>query len=315
MLLIAKHILNVFELLDSPSASGGEVKDYLLSLGAESGWVRVERIEGKRGFTDFISIQIPGKRGKATGGTSKTLGVIGRLGGIGARPGKIGFVSDGDGALTCIASAAKVIDMHKKGDVLAGDVIFATHICPNAPRIPHKPVDFMGAPVDMTVMNQMEVSSEMDAILSIDTTKGNRIINHNGFAISPTVKEGYILRVSEDLLDIMEIVTGSFPKVFALSDQDITPYGNDLYHINSILQPAISTNAPVVGVAITTQTAVPGCATGATSLLSTDMAGRFAIEVAKDFTNGKISFYSEEEFELLIKKYGSRKIMQTKGEE
>ena len=60
-------------------------------------------------------------------------------------------------------------------------------------------------------MNKQEVDERMDAVLSVDTTKGNRIINVRGFAISPTVKQGYILRVSEDLLGIMQIVTGRLP--------------------------------------------------------------------------------------------------------
>ncbi|MGO0916215.1 DUF1177 family protein, partial [Clostridioides difficile] len=42
---------------------------------------------------------IPGKNGKLKGGDAPTLGILGRLGGIGARPEVIGFVSDGDGAL------------------------------------------------------------------------------------------------------------------------------------------------------------------------------------------------------------------------
>ena len=81
----------------------------------------------------------------------------------------------------------------------------------------------MDSPVDMATMNKYEVDPAMDAILSVDTTKGNRIINHRGFAISPTVKEGYILRVSEDLLDVMSITTGRLPVVFAITTQDITP--------------------------------------------------------------------------------------------
>ena len=93
-----------------------------------------------------------------------------------------------------------------------------------------------------------------------------RVVNHRGFAISPTVKEGYILRVSEDLLDIMSYVTGRMPQVFPITTQDITPYGNELYHLNSILQPCTATRAPVVGVALTAETAVPGCATGASQV-------------------------------------------------
>jgi len=145
----------------------------------------------------------------------------------------------------------------------------------------------MDAPVAIETMNKYEVDERMEAILSIDTTKGNRIINHRGFAISPTVKDGYILRVSEDLLDIMQIVTGQLPVVFPITTQDITPYGNDIFHLNSILQPATSTHAPVVGVAITAEVAVPGCATGANNCIDIESAARFVVEVAKAFGEGK----------------------------
>jgi len=78
----------------------------------------------------------------------------------------------------------------------------------------------MRNPVDMPTLNREEVRREMTAILSIDSTRGNRVINHRGFAISPTVKAGWILRVSEDLLDIQQIVTGRPPVVFPLSMKD-----------------------------------------------------------------------------------------------
>ena len=65
--------------------------------------------------------------------------------------------------------------------------------------------------------------------------------------------------------------------------QDITPYASGVFHLNSILQPATATSAPVVGVAITTGSAVPGCATGATDLASLEAAARFCIETATGF--------------------------------
>lgn len=123
--------------------------------------------------------------------------MIGRLGGIGARPGRTGLVSDADGAIAALSAALKLAEMSTKGDILEGDVIVTTHICPNAPTQPHEPVDFMGSPVDMDAMNEYEVEKGIEAFLSIDATKGNNVINHKGFAISPTVKEGYILRISD----------------------------------------------------------------------------------------------------------------------
>lgn len=303
--------LEALDLLDDSRVSGPQAVNLIKCLGISK--VHTVRVEGKAGHTDFVKVTVPGKTGRLAGGDSPTLGVIGRLGGIGARPERIGIVSDGDGAVAAMAIAIKLANMAKRGDHLPGDVIIATHICPNAPTEPHDPVPFMGSPVDLDTMNKYEVDPAMDAILSIDTTKGNRMINHKGFAISPTVKEGYILRVSEALLEIMGITTGKLPVVFAITTQDITPYGNDLYHLNSVLQPCTATPSPVVGIAITTQSAVPGCATGASHVVDIEQAVRFSIEVAKQYGARKCSFYDEKEFDRLVRLYGPMTRLQTLG--
>lgn len=306
-----KQVLEMYELLDKATASGEEVANLLKCRGAKD--VDVQTVFGESGSTDVIKITIAGSNGKIAGGEAKTLGITGRLGGIGARPEVIGFVSDGDGALTALSVALKLIDMQKNGDVLKGDVIITTHICPNAPTREHFPVPFMGSPIDSQTSNKYEVTPEMDAILSIDTTKGNKVINTRGFAVSNTVKEGYILKVSNDILEIIMRTTGRMPYVFPLSQQDITPYGNGLYHLNSILQPAVATKAPVIGVAITTEVPVAGCATGATHITDIEMTARFALEVAKDYGESKCVFYDHQEYELIQKLYGDMKRFQTKG--
>jgi hypothetical protein len=309
--VLLKQILDIYEYIDTATANGQEMKEYMESLGAKE--VEVKTITGDKGKTDFIRIRIPGLKGKSKGMNAPTLGVLGRLGGIGARPEVIGMVSDADGAVVALAVAAKLLDMQSKGDYLDGDVVISTHICPDAPTQPHKPVPFMGSPVDMATVNKEEVNGELDAILSIDTTKGNRVINHRGFAISPTVKEGYILKTSDDLLDIMQVTTGKLPVVFPITTQDITPYGNDVYHINSILQPSTATAAPVVGIAITAEVAVPGCATGASHPFDMEQAARFTLEVAKAYGRGNCNFFNEIEFEKLTKLYGSMHHIQTLG--
>ncbi|ARF69189.1 hypothetical protein B7C51_17270 [Paenibacillus larvae subsp. pulvifaciens] len=308
-----KQTLTVYETLDSAYVTGDKVKELFQDYPKVS--VTVQKITGEEGSTDFIKIVIPGSNGKSNGGDAPTFGIIGRLGGIGARPSRVGLVSDADGAVAAVASALKLADMQVKGDVLPGDVIATTHICPDAPTQPHEPVDFMGSPVEMDIMNTYEILPEQEAILSIDTTKGNRVINHKGIALSPTVKEGYILRVSEDLLRIMEMTTGQLPVTFPITMQDITPYGNDVYHINSILQPAVATDAPVVGLAVSAQSAVPGCGTGASHEVDIASAVRFAVEVAKEYTQGTCQFYNEQEFARLTKLYGSMKVLQTMGKE
>ena len=298
-----QQTLEAFDALDSAHASGQRMADLLARYSGAK--VSVEELAGEHGKTDFVKIMLPGSSGKLTGGSSRTLGIIGRLGGIGARPRRIGLVSDGDGAVTVVAAALKLAKMQAEGDRLPGDVIITTHICPNAPTRPHDPVEMMGSPVSSEKIGAVEVVPEMDAILSIDTTKGNRILNHRGFALSPTVKEGWILRVSEDLLKIMEMVTGRRGVTFPITMQDITPYGNGVYHLNSILQPSVVADAPVVGVAICTETAVPGSATGASHEIDIAAAARFVIEVAKDFGRGTAQFYDSEEFALLTRIYGS----------
>lgn len=311
--MLYKQLIELFDILDSATASGGRVAEYFRSIVPDC---RVETypLEGPKGHTDMVRILIPGKNGKTKGGPAKTMGILGRLGGLGARPEQTGFVSDGDGAIVALAVAAKLLDMQTKGDFLEGDVFISTHVCPDAPTTPHEPVPFMGSPVEIWQVNKEEVIEELDAVLVVDTTKGNRIINHRGFAISPTVRQGYILRVSESLLDIMQMTTGRLPVVFALTQQDITPYGNGLYHLNSILQPATATKAPVVGVAITTETTVAGCATGAMHMEDLDDAARFMLEAAKAYGKGACTLYDEEEFGRMVKLYGSMEKFQTLGE-
>ena len=312
--MLMKQIIDAFDVLDDANVTGKKVEEYLRTIKADAD-IQIDIRIGPKGSTDMLKVRIPGTKGKANGGTAPTIGLLGRLGGLGARPERIGFVSDGDGALAAVALAAKLLDMQNKGDFLEGDVLVSTHICPDAPTQPHDPVPFMGSPVEMSQVNHEEVSDDLDAILSVDTTKGNRVINTRGFAISPTVKEGFILRTSEDLLELMQITTGKLPYVFPLATQDITPYGNDVHHLNSVLQPCTATNAPVVGVAITAEVMVPGCATGATHAADVEEAARFMLEVAKAFGRGQCKFYDEDEYARLVKLYGSMKHLQTLGEE
>jgi len=307
-----KQVMEAYDLLDDAYINGPKVAELLKSRGLEE--IDVKTISGKGGSTDFIRIVVPGVEGKKGEGNAPTLGIIGRLGGIGARPERLGIVSDADGAITAISCALKLADMNNKGDILKGDVIVATHICPNAPTQPHEPVPFMGSPVDIQEMNRYEVDPAMDAILSVDATKGNRIINHRGIAITPTVKEGYILRISEDLLDIIAWTTGKSPKVTPITTQDITPYGNGIFHMNSIMQPCTATASPVVGLAITAETAVPGCGTGANHEIDIEEAARYCLEVAKAYTEKKCRFYDEEEFKKIVKLYGRMNSLQTPGD-
>ncbi|MHB0885962.1 MAG: DUF1177 domain-containing protein [Bacillota bacterium] len=307
-----KQVMEIWELLDDPGVDGAAVAAFFTAAGLPP--IALTRVKGEVGKTDFISFVIPGRSGRTHDGSRPTLGVVGQLGGIGARPARLGLVSDADGALVALAVALKLTVMGRRGDVLEGDVIVTTHICPDAPTVPHDPVPFMGSPVDMGTSLKHLVSPAMDAVLSVDTTRGNRLLNHRGFAITPTVKEGYILRVAEDLLTLMAETTGRPPVVLPVTTQDLTPYGNGVHHINSILQPATVTAAPVVGLALTAESTVPGSASGASQPVDIEQAARFTIEVAKGFTAGTVRFHDPVEYDHLVALYGRLDRLQRKGD-
>lgn len=133
--MLIKQVMEVFDVLDSSTVDGAAVKKYLQSVNPEAN-VEVYPLEGPKGSTDMVKVRIPGTNGKSKGGSAPTIGLLGRLGGIGARPEMIGFVSDGDGALCALAVAAKLLDMQTKGDYLEGDVFVSTQICPTLRLLP-----------------------------------------------------------------------------------------------------------------------------------------------------------------------------------
>ncbi|MFP4051101.1 MAG: DUF1177 domain-containing protein [Thermoplasmata archaeon] len=298
------EIIKIMDVLDDPEADGEDIKKLFDRYPIE---IKVENVEGKKGETDFIEIVIPSED------NSKTLGIIGQLGGVSAYPEFKGLVSDADGAIVALSSALKLAKMKERGVNLDGHLIITTHICPDAPTVPHEPVSFMDGAVSTKKSNKYLVDEKMNAILSIDATKGNRIHSEKGFAITPTIKDGWILKVSDDLLDIQERVTGKPPSTLTTTMQDITPYGNDIHHINSIFQPGIASNVPLVGVATTSVSPVPGSATGSNYEEDLVKASKFVVEVAKDFISGKIEFYDEKELKRLKKLYGPIERLQGKS--
>jgi len=308
--MVIKEILEIYNLIDRPKIDKDLLSDLFKKYGVDLEWNFVSEKKLSKppiggGDTYFLKIIISGRKRKFNKGKQPTLGIIGQLGGVGARPNQLGFVSDGDGALAVLATALKLSKMRYYGDTLEGDVIVTTHLSPNSTIAPHEPVPFMGSPVSIETMNKYNVDKRMDAILVVDTTRGNRIIKNNYFAITPTVKEGWILKTPEYLLNLMEWVTHEDPSVVPILMQDITPYGNGISHINSIMQPATATSVPVIGVAITSKKVVPGIASFVSNLTQLDMVCRFLIVVAEQFTKGKLKFYDESEFIRLKKIYGS----------
>ncbi len=301
-----KHTSHFIDLLSSAHVSGESIADYLRGFGVGS--ISVTPVSQDGLSTDFIAIEIPG-----TDPEAPRLGIVGRLGGVGARPSVTGLVSDSDGAVVALAAAAQLMEMHNRGDRLEGSVLIHTHICPRAGTRPHHPVPMMKSPFAMREMMRHEVSARMDAILAVDTTRGNRLVNQRGVALTPVARQGYLLPIPDLMLDLMGWVSGALPLTLPLTTQDITTYENGQPNVKSIMQPTIASDAPVVGVALTAQTTVPGCATGVTNAWDTDVAMRFCIEVAKMFGAGKLPFVHAEHWAQLQARYGSLAHLQTVG--
>lgn len=299
------HVHDAYRLLDDPAVTGDSLKKELASRGVCD--FKITTVVTDKTKIDFIRILFPGAEGKTKGGCCPTTAIIGQLGGIAAYPDIIGLLSDADGAIIALACALRLQDLIGKGYTLPGDVCITTHICTSASTVEREPVMLVELPISIQEMNRHMVVPDANAVISVDATKGNNILNKKGIAITPTVKEGYILRVSDALLQTLGIVTGKPPVVLPITTQDITPYGNGVYHINTIMQPAAATDAPVVGLAVTSGVAVPGCATGANDPVDLEMATRFCLEVAKRFGEGRCPFYSKEEFEHITSLYGSMK--------
>ena len=78
--MLLKQVIELADILDSPSASGAAVEAYLTSIDPEAD-VTVYALEGPKGKTDVVKVRVPGIRGKSTGGSAPTIGLLGRLGG------------------------------------------------------------------------------------------------------------------------------------------------------------------------------------------------------------------------------------------
>ena len=82
--MLMKQLIEVYDLLDSSYASGKQVEGYLKGIRSDAD-VEVYTLEGPKGKTDMVKVRIPGTKGKNKGMDAPTIGLLGRLGGLGAR--------------------------------------------------------------------------------------------------------------------------------------------------------------------------------------------------------------------------------------
>ncbi|MFO7942105.1 MAG: DUF1177 family protein, partial [Bacillota bacterium] len=112
--MILRHVLDIADLLDGASVDGDQVRSHFSNRGLQT--VEVETVRGEEGSTDFVRLTLVGSEAASRGGDAPTLGVVGRLGGVGARPAQIGLVSDAHGAICALIVASKLLSMQKAGE-------------------------------------------------------------------------------------------------------------------------------------------------------------------------------------------------------
>ena len=308
-----KSAMQAYDLLDSAYTTGAEVVKMFQEAGADE--ASYERLTG-RGFTDVVHIFLNGKSGKSSGSPAPTLNLSASLVAIGARPGSIGLVGDGDGALIVIAAGLKMLDMKKKGDQQDGDVIISFNVtgaAPHEPPVCHQPPEF-NCPVNFWKMKSKCVDGTADAILNVNVTRSDRYCKRRGFAITPTVLQGWLLKISEDALNVMERVTGE-TAVMPLTMQELMPTRNGISFLNDIGALPYEIDIPCIGVAMCSPIPQEPICSGMTDLAEIEPAVRYCVEVAKDFGMGRFDFYDKAEFEKIIKLYGSMKHLQTFGKQ
>lgn len=67
--MLIKQVIELIDILDSPSASGAAVEQYLRAIDPQAN-IEVYALQGPKGKTDMVKVRIPGTRGKSSGGSA-----------------------------------------------------------------------------------------------------------------------------------------------------------------------------------------------------------------------------------------------------
>ncbi|ARM76926.1 DUF1177 family protein [Acidianus manzaensis] len=243
-------------------------------------------------------------------GGKKRVEILGRLGAIQMKDSK-GLVSDADGAIVSLALILELINLKDKGITFDVDVSVVTNISLNAKLIPHKPFNFMIPLIDFNDALKEEVDPNADLILSIDSTKGNRLAKYDDFAITHVIKDGYILKLEDEVIDIYNRVTGHEVYMVPLTTGDLLPLDFNVYHISTLISPWLYTDSPVIGLATVSKQVVPGYVTGVLNMEMLEHTSRFCLEILK-YVEKEGKIYNEEELKEIEEKLGKSNLIRVK---
>ncbi|AGJ62347.1 DUF1177 domain-containing protein [Saccharolobus islandicus] len=292
--MMLKSLIDAIEILES--------KDPLNLLRSKLKGVEYE--EKKIGEVTFVKVYY-GSRGR------ERVEILGRLGAIQMQNTSKGLVSDADGAIVTLAVLLELLNLKEKGITLDVDVSFVTNISLNAKLIPHQPFNFMVPLIGLDEALKEEVDPKAGLILSIDSTKGNRLAKFDDFALTHVIKDGYILKLKDEVIDIYNRVTGHEVNLVSLTTGDLTPLDFNVYHISTLISPWLYTDSPVIGIATVSKQMIPGYVTGVQDIEMLEHASRFCLEMLK-YVEGGGKVYDENELKELKEKLGKSNLQRVK---
>lgn len=221
------------------------------------------------------------------------------------------MVSDADGAIVSLTTLLELLNLREKGIELKVDVSFVTNLSMIAKLIPHAPFKFMVPSVGLDDALKVEVDPQATTVLSIDSTKGNRLAKYDDFALTHVIKDGYILKLSDEVIDIYNKVTEHEIYMIPLTSGDLTPLDFNVYHISTLISPWLYTSAPVIGLATVSPRAIPGYETGVMNLNMLEHASRFCLEFLKYMEKGG-RVYGEDELQELERRVGPSNLVRVR---
>jgi hypothetical protein len=278
--------------------TGQIVADYLNSIYQSSpeATTDVQEIAAASGQkTSVIITQINADVSSALPG----LMVIGQGGEVN-KTGSYNLVSDSDGIVCALDVAARLLEMKKAGSYFNRNATIATHI-----RTADGDMQ-MNDDLDVLISQTQTSGRVFDGILTVRSVKSNSLTSFRGFCITPTIKEGWILPMSGDLFKLAGETSGEVPKMLSITMYDIMRGSNNASpRINNLLTPNITTDRPVVGIGIATQTKSPEFRANASHFSDIEEASRFIIEAILAFDKDELKLYDSEMFTRAKTRYSS----------
>lgn len=290
------EIIELADLLSQNDFGSNELVDYLKSVGPAD--AEIQLVHTVDSSIEILKVIIKGTEGAFSGGTRPTLGIVSQLSNCKSTIEGIGCIDMNAGVFSVLVAAYELLHITKTEGGILGDVMFAVFIGSDVTPKLRALISFLSD-------NSFGISQHMDAVLSVGTSKFFERENDGSIAVSPTVKEGYILKISDDILDVFSRQSNQAIEALTITQQDIIPTEKGMTQRTNLLQPSTKTSAPVVGISIGSSAALSNEDGRVVSLKDIGRIATGCLDIARSYGANECVFYDEEEFTELRVSYGN----------